>query len=170
LFGRCCLFPLVFATLLLCVVAKFFALAFFWRLTIYRTRFAPLVGTMILGDKAEKPVKETKEKAEKPAAKPKAEKAAADAAEKVEATKEKAVQTFGPSVPENTLVFGVCHLYASFNDTFVVSALAISRVARHTLLYRRHGTAKKNTRFFQQLVSATKHIASRNKPAKSVVI
>jgi hypothetical protein len=41
--------PLFFATLLLCVVAKFFALAFFWRLTIYRTRFAPLVGTMILG-------------------------------------------------------------------------------------------------------------------------
>jgi hypothetical protein len=58
------------------------------------------------------------------------------------------VQTFGPSVPENTLVFGVCHLYASFNDTFVVSALAISRVARHTLLYRRHGTAKKKHTIF----------------------
>ena len=73
-----------------------------------------------MADKAEKPVKETKEKADKPAAKPKADKAAAgDAAEKVETTKEKAVQTYGPSVPENTLVFGVCHLYASFNDTFV---------------------------------------------------
>ena len=27
--------------------------------------------------------------------------------------------TFGPRVPEGTIVFGIAHIYASFNDTFV---------------------------------------------------
>ena len=42
--------------------------------------------------------------------------AAAAAAEKV-ATE---VVKLGPTVKEGEIVFGVCHIYASFNDTFVV--------------------------------------------------
>jgi small subunit ribosomal protein S14e len=33
--------------------------------------------------------------------------------------KEEAVVTLGPQVAEGELVFGVAHIYASFNDTFV---------------------------------------------------
>ena len=29
------------------------------------------------------------------------------------------VQTYGPAVPAGTAVFGIAHIYASFNDTFV---------------------------------------------------
>ena len=31
--------------------------------------------------------------------------------------------SFGPVIKEGELVFGVAHVYASFNDTFVVSVL-----------------------------------------------
>ena len=78
-----------------------------------------------------RPQSDKPEKAEKPA---KAEKAADKGAEKAEkevaTSKEKAVVTYGPTVPEGTLVFGVCHLYASFNDPFVVSALSRCRRRR----------------------------------------
>ncbi|KAK7052340.1 hypothetical protein R3P38DRAFT_3172657 [Favolaschia claudopus] len=37
---------------------------------------------------------------------------------KAKAPKEEVVQ-LGPNVPEGTLVFGVAHIFASFNDTFV---------------------------------------------------
>ena len=30
------------------------------------------------------------------------------------------VVSYGPKVAEGELVFGVCHIYASFNDTFIV--------------------------------------------------
>jgi ribosomal protein S11 len=32
--------------------------------------------------------------------------------------------TYGPKVAEGELVFGVAHIFASFNDTFVVSLAA----------------------------------------------
>jgi len=43
------------------------------------------------------------------------------AAEKAQARAEAAekVVSFGPNVSADTLVFGVCHIYASWNDTFV---------------------------------------------------
>jgi small subunit ribosomal protein S14e len=37
--------------------------------------------------------------------------------------------TYGPKVAEGELVFGVAHIFASFNDTFVVSL-----AAQHTLI------------------------------------
>ncbi len=54
-----------------------------------------------------------KEPAAKAAKKSKEEKAADRAAKKEE------VKKYGPNVPDTELVFGVCHIYASFNDTFV---------------------------------------------------
>merc|ERR1712038_2137909 len=33
--------------------------------------------------------------------------------------KEEGPVTYGPRVKDNEFVFGVCHIYASFNDTFV---------------------------------------------------
>lgn len=42
-------------------------------------------------------------------------------AKKKESKKEE-VKRFGPNVSATDIVFGVCHIYASFNDTFVVCA------------------------------------------------
>ena len=38
---------------------------------------------------------------------------------KVKAPKEEATVSLGPQVAEGELVFGVAHIFASFNDTFV---------------------------------------------------
>lgn len=34
--------------------------------------------------------------------------------------------TLGPTVREGEFVFGVAHIFASFNDTFIVSAICFS--------------------------------------------
>lgn len=46
--------------------------------------------------------------------------------------KEKEETYFGPTVAENELVFGVAHIYASFNNTFIhVSDVSGSEVIAH---------------------------------------
>ena len=43
--------------------------------------------------------------------------------------KEEEKQYYGPKVAENELVFGVAHIFSSFNDTFVVK-FSISALSR----------------------------------------
>jgi len=38
--------------------------------------------------------------------------------------------TLGPTVREGEYVFGVAHIFASFNDTFIVSAVYVVSVHR----------------------------------------
>jgi len=38
--------------------------------------------------------------------------------------------TLGPTVREGEFVFGVAHIFASFNDTFIVSAVYVLSVDR----------------------------------------
>jgi len=38
--------------------------------------------------------------------------------------------TLGPTVREGEYVFGVAHIFASFNDTFIVSAVYVLSVDR----------------------------------------
>lgn len=62
----------------------------------------------------EKAAEGTETKAKAPAKK---------AGAKKEKSEQEVVSLGPPGVGPNELVFGVCHIYASFNDTFVVRAL-----------------------------------------------
>jgi small subunit ribosomal protein S14e len=44
--------------------------------------------------------------------------------------------TYGPKVAEGELVFGVAHIFASFNDTFVVSLAALYTIQHITNILR----------------------------------
>jgi hypothetical protein len=43
--------------------------------------------------------------------------------------------TLGPTVREGEFVFGVAHIFASFNDTFIVSAVFFFCVCGWTFLF-----------------------------------